>query len=210
MWYASYCKSWFHIRTIKFDLNSVVIVSNLVIQVMGDRGGNIRWWDVTSGHSSSFSTRREGILRIKFSPFIKGDSSRGRVAVLFYDNTFSIYDLVRKHHFHQRYILTLWECVLNKHKGYLNKIFLRWWLPQMKFININNLMGLEHPVLYSLSKKAQDGIFIPCHVPSGTLSCPHRDWDGMGKSENFFDIFYWKYLLVKKFITLRICSKQIN
>ncbi|XP_054821637.1 uncharacterized protein LOC129320288 isoform X2 [Prosopis cineraria] len=61
--------------------------------VMGDRAGNIRWWDVTTGHSSSFNTHREGILRIKFSPFIPGDSSRGRVAVLFYDNTFSIFDL---------------------------------------------------------------------------------------------------------------------
>ncbi|GAB2300310.1 hypothetical protein Dimus_034346 [Dionaea muscipula] len=61
--------------------------------VMGDRSGNIRWWDVTSGHSSSFNTHREGIRRIKFSPVVAGDRSRGRVAVLFYDNTFSVYDL---------------------------------------------------------------------------------------------------------------------
>ncbi|KAK7388665.1 hypothetical protein VNO78_23487 [Psophocarpus tetragonolobus] len=61
--------------------------------VMGDRIGNIRWWDVMSGHSSSFNTHREGIRRIKFSPFVPGDQSRGRIAVLFYDNTFSVFDL---------------------------------------------------------------------------------------------------------------------
>lgn len=61
---------------------------------MGDRSGNIRWWDVTTGHSSSFNTHREGIRRIKFSPVVTGDRSRGRVAVLFYDNTFSVFDLV--------------------------------------------------------------------------------------------------------------------
>ncbi|MCH89022.1 WD repeat-containing protein 11-like [Trifolium medium] len=60
---------------------------------MGDRMGNIRWWDVTTGHSSSFNTHREGIRRIKFSPFVQGDHSRGRIAVLFYDNTFSVFDL---------------------------------------------------------------------------------------------------------------------
>lgn len=63
-------------------------------QVMGDRSGNIRWWDVTTGQSSSFNTHREGIRRIKFSPVVAGDRSRGRIAVLFYDNTFSIFDLV--------------------------------------------------------------------------------------------------------------------
>lgn len=61
--------------------------------VMGDRSGNIRWWDVTTGHSSSFNTHREGIRRIKFSPVVPGDRSRGRIAVLFYDNTFSVFDL---------------------------------------------------------------------------------------------------------------------
>lgn len=63
-------------------------------QVMGDRSGNIRWWDVTTGHSSSFNTHRDGIRRIKFSPVVSGDRSRGRIAVLFYDNTFSVFDLV--------------------------------------------------------------------------------------------------------------------
>lgn len=61
--------------------------------VMGDRSGNIRWWDVTTGLSSSFNTHREGIRRIKFSPVVPGDHTRGRIAVLFYDNTFSIFDL---------------------------------------------------------------------------------------------------------------------
>lgn len=61
---------------------------------MGDRSGNIRWWDVTTGQSSSFNTHREGIRRIKFSPVVPGDRSRGRIAVLFYDNTFSVFDLV--------------------------------------------------------------------------------------------------------------------
>ncbi|KAM0932569.1 putative transcription factor WD40-like family [Dioscorea sansibarensis] len=61
--------------------------------VMGDRLGNIRWWDVTTGLSSSFNTHKEGIRRIKFSPVVSGDCSRGRIAVLFYDNTFSIFDL---------------------------------------------------------------------------------------------------------------------
>ncbi|PWA58945.1 transducin family protein / WD-40 repeat family protein [Artemisia annua] len=61
--------------------------------VMGDRSGNIRWWDVTSGQSSSFNTHREGIRRIKFSPVVPGDRSRGRIAVLFNDNTFSVFDL---------------------------------------------------------------------------------------------------------------------
>ncbi|CAB4319020.1 unnamed protein product [Prunus armeniaca] len=62
-------------------------------RLWGDRSGNIRWWDVTTGHSSSFNTHREGIRRIKFSPVVPGDRSRGRVAVLFYDNTFSVFDL---------------------------------------------------------------------------------------------------------------------
>lgn len=61
--------------------------------VMGDRSGNIRWWDINTGHSSSFNTHREGIRRIKFSPVVAGDRSRGRIAVLFYDNTFTVYDL---------------------------------------------------------------------------------------------------------------------
>lgn len=61
--------------------------------VMGDRSGNIRWWDVTTGQSSSFNTHREGIRRIKFSPVVPGDHSRGRIAVLFNDNTFSVFDL---------------------------------------------------------------------------------------------------------------------
>lgn len=61
---------------------------------MGDRSGYIRWWDVTTGNSSSFYTHREGIRRIKFSPVVAGDRTRGRIAVLFYDNTFSVFDLV--------------------------------------------------------------------------------------------------------------------
>ncbi|KAB1199382.1 WD repeat-containing protein 11 [Morella rubra] len=61
--------------------------------VMGDRSGYIRWWDVTTGNSSSFYTHREGIRRIKFSPVVSGDRTRGRIAVLFYDNTFSVFDL---------------------------------------------------------------------------------------------------------------------
>ncbi|KAH6761586.1 Transducin family protein / WD-40 repeat family protein [Perilla frutescens var. hirtella] len=61
--------------------------------VMGDRSGNIRWWDVNTGQSSSFNTHRDGIRRIKFSPVVPGDRSRGRIAVLFYDNTFSVFDL---------------------------------------------------------------------------------------------------------------------
>ncbi|CAA3029155.1 WD repeat-containing 11 isoform X1 [Olea europaea subsp. europaea] len=61
--------------------------------VIGDRSGNIRWWDVTTGQSSSFNTHREGVRRIKFSPVVPGDRSRGRIAVLFYDNTFSVLDL---------------------------------------------------------------------------------------------------------------------
>ncbi|GMI88606.1 hypothetical protein like AT3G33530 [Hibiscus trionum] len=61
--------------------------------VMGDRAGYIRWWDVTTGSSSSFNTHRDGIRRIKFSPVVAGDYSRGRIAVLFYDNTFSVFDL---------------------------------------------------------------------------------------------------------------------
>ncbi|KAM7265985.1 hypothetical protein ACFE04_003668 [Oxalis oulophora] len=61
--------------------------------VMGDRSGNIRWWDVTTGQTSSFNTHKDGIRRLKFSPVVSGDRSRGRIAVLFYDNTFSVFDL---------------------------------------------------------------------------------------------------------------------
>ncbi|XP_076929183.1 uncharacterized protein LOC143593436 [Bidens hawaiensis] len=61
--------------------------------VMGDKLGNVRWWDVTTGQSSSFSTHREGIRRIKFSPVVPGDRSLGRIAVLFNDNIFSVFDL---------------------------------------------------------------------------------------------------------------------
>ncbi|KAL1823733.1 hypothetical protein ACET3Z_010511 [Daucus carota] len=61
--------------------------------VTGDKLGNIRWWDVTTGQSSSFNTQREGIKRIKFSPVAPGDRSRGRIAVLYFDNTFAVFDL---------------------------------------------------------------------------------------------------------------------
>ena len=61
---------------------------------MGDRSGNIRWWDVTSGMSSTFNSHRGGVRRIKFAPVAPGDQTRGRVAVLFNDHTFAIYDLV--------------------------------------------------------------------------------------------------------------------
>ncbi|CAM6125774.1 unnamed protein product [Calypogeia fissa] len=61
--------------------------------VMGDRIGNIRWWDVTSGLSSLFNTHHGGIRRIKFAPVTLGDPSRGRIAVLFNDHTFAVYDL---------------------------------------------------------------------------------------------------------------------
>eukprot|EP00250_Pteridium_aquilinum_P015429 c22572_g1_i1 orf=475-4656(+) len=61
--------------------------------VMGDRSGNIRWWDITSGLSSTFNSRRGGVRRIKFAPVVVGDQTRGRVAVLFNDHTFSVYDL---------------------------------------------------------------------------------------------------------------------
>ncbi|CAH9089514.1 unnamed protein product [Cuscuta epithymum] len=61
--------------------------------VMGDRSGNIRWWDVSTGQSSSLNTQREGIRRIKFAPVVSGDHSLGRIAVLFNDNTYSIFDL---------------------------------------------------------------------------------------------------------------------
>lgn len=74
--------------------SSGIDLDNDLLQVMGDRSGSIRWWDVTTGHSSSFNTHKEGIRRIKFSPVVPGDRSRGRIAVLFSDNTFSIFDLV--------------------------------------------------------------------------------------------------------------------
>ncbi|KAJ7557212.1 hypothetical protein O6H91_05G117000 [Diphasiastrum complanatum] len=61
--------------------------------VMGDRLGNLRWWDVTTGFSSWFNTHKGGIRRIKFAPVCGGDEIRGRIAVLFNDNTFVIYDL---------------------------------------------------------------------------------------------------------------------
>lgn len=77
-----------------FQIISLTYGKFLISQVMGDRSGNIRWWDITTGHSSSFNTHREGIRRIKFSPVVAGDRSRGRIAVLFYDNTFTVYDLV--------------------------------------------------------------------------------------------------------------------
>ncbi|CAN8246920.1 unnamed protein product [Cochlearia groenlandica] len=61
--------------------------------VTGDKLGNIWWWNVATGNSSSFNTCREGITKIKFSPVFAGDISKGRITVLFCDNTFSIYDL---------------------------------------------------------------------------------------------------------------------
>jgi WD40 repeat protein len=97
------CGIHYYFRTGSISLTEInqicsklmMILTKGVFQVMGDRMGNIRWWDVTTGHSSSFNTHREGIRRIKFSPFVPGDHSRGRIAVLFYDNTFSVFDLVR-------------------------------------------------------------------------------------------------------------------
>ncbi|CAF1764101.1 unnamed protein product, partial [Brassica napus] len=59
-----------------------------------ERSGNIRWWDVTTGQSSAFNSHRDEVRRIKFSHVVAGDRSRGRVAVLFNDNTFFVYDLV--------------------------------------------------------------------------------------------------------------------
>ncbi|XP_024388450.1 uncharacterized protein [Physcomitrium patens] len=61
--------------------------------VMGDRTGSIRWWDVVTGLSSSFSTHRGGVRRIKFAPVRIGDPTRGRIAVLFNDHSFAVYDL---------------------------------------------------------------------------------------------------------------------
>jgi hypothetical protein len=61
---------------------------------MGDRLGSIRWWDVTTGLSSFFNTHRGGVRRIKFAPVRIRDSSRGRIAVLFNDHSFAVYDLV--------------------------------------------------------------------------------------------------------------------
>ncbi|XP_041006551.1 LOW QUALITY PROTEIN: WD repeat-containing protein 11-like [Juglans microcarpa x Juglans regia] len=78
---------------VSFDGLITAMAYRLPHVVMGDRSGNVRWWDITTGHSSSFNTHREGIRRIKFSPVIAGDHSRGRIAVLFYDNTFSVFDL---------------------------------------------------------------------------------------------------------------------
>lgn len=82
------------------------------LKVMGDRSGSIRWWDVTTGLSSSFNTHRDGIRRIKFSPIVSGDHSRGRIAVLFHDNTFSIFDLVCVSLFGNKfsYCIFLWSC----------------------------------------------------------------------------------------------------
>ncbi|XP_024526780.1 WD repeat-containing protein 11 [Selaginella moellendorffii] len=85
----------------KWPVSSFVLTDVLVTAmayrmphvVMGDRVGNLRWWDVTSGSSSSFNTHRGGIRRIKFAPVSANDSTRGRVAVLFNDNTFAVYDL---------------------------------------------------------------------------------------------------------------------
>lgn len=68
-------------------------------QVMGDRSGNIRWWDVKTKQSSSFNTHRESIRRIKFSLVVPGDRSHGRIVVLFNDYTFSVFDLVSKFFF---------------------------------------------------------------------------------------------------------------
>ena len=61
---------------------------------MGDRTGSIRWWDVVTGLSSSFNTHRGGVRRIKFAPVRIGDPTRGRIAVLFNDHSFAVYDLV--------------------------------------------------------------------------------------------------------------------
>lgn len=77
---------------------------------MGDRLGNIRWWDVTTGQSSAFNSHRDGIRRIKFSPVVTGDRSRGRVAVLFNDNTFSVFDLVSLKRI--RYFPSIYACVM--------------------------------------------------------------------------------------------------
>jgi len=70
------------------------------MQVMGDRTGSIRWWDVVTGLSSSFSTRRGPVRRIKFAPVRIGDSTRGRIAVLFNDHSFAVYDLVSTTQWH--------------------------------------------------------------------------------------------------------------
>ncbi|CAF2056908.1 unnamed protein product, partial [Brassica oleracea var. botrytis] len=59
-----------------------------------ERSGNIRWWDVTTGQSSAFNSHRDEVRRTKFSHVVAGDRSRGRVDVLFNDNTFFVYDLV--------------------------------------------------------------------------------------------------------------------
>lgn len=63
-------------------------------KVMGDRLGSIRWWDVMTGLSSCLNTHRGGVHRIKFAPVRIGDTSRGRIAALFNDHTFAVYDLV--------------------------------------------------------------------------------------------------------------------
>ncbi|CAN6899126.1 unnamed protein product, partial [Brassica oleracea var. botrytis] len=59
-----------------------------------ERSGNIRWWDVTTVQSSAFNSHKDEVRRTKSSHVVAGDRSRGRVAVLFNDNTFFVDDLV--------------------------------------------------------------------------------------------------------------------
>ncbi|KAH0862675.1 hypothetical protein HID58_079886, partial [Brassica napus] len=72
----------------------------LMMEALWERSGNIRWWDVTTVQSSAFNSHKDEVRRTKSSHVVAGDRSRGRVAVLFNDNTFFVDDLVSPKRIH--------------------------------------------------------------------------------------------------------------
>lgn len=64
-------------------------------QVLGDRTGVLRWWDVTRGHCEQRHLPQRGaVRRICFSPCVVAPQRYGRVAVLFQDHSLVFVDLV--------------------------------------------------------------------------------------------------------------------
>ncbi|CAI5534773.1 unnamed protein product [Closterium sp. Naga37s-1] len=63
------------------------------VVALGDKAGVLRWWDVASGAAGTHALNRGAIRRLRFAPTLVNSSSCGRIAVMFNDYTFALFDL---------------------------------------------------------------------------------------------------------------------
>ncbi|GJP41231.1 hypothetical protein CLOM_g900 [Closterium sp. NIES-68] len=63
------------------------------VVALGDKAGVLRWWDVVSGAAGTHALNRGAIRRLRFAPTLVSSSSCGRIAVMFHDYSFALFDL---------------------------------------------------------------------------------------------------------------------